>query len=65
MKNTIPRTTLNAAVFIVATILGGVGSVVGATAAVRWDLPYATASTGGVLLVAGVSVLLSAFARRR
>ncbi len=45
---------------VLATVLGALGSVVGAAAAVRWDLPFATASTAGVLGVAGASIALAA-----
>ena len=48
---------------VVATSLGALGSVAGAAAAVRLDLPYATASTAGILALTGASVVAGALGR--
>lgn len=50
---------------VVATALGALGSLVGATAAVGWDLPYVTASTAGLLAVTGACVLAAPILRLR
>lgn len=48
---------------VAAALLGGLGSLVGAAASVRYDLPFSTAAAGGALAVAGAVLLLHLFAR--
>jgi len=47
------------ATVVVATLLATLGFLVGATASVRFDLPFSTAAAGGALSVAGGSVFLA------
>lgn len=48
---------------LVAGALGALGSLAGATAAVRYDLPFATASTAGILGLAALATAVGALGR--
>lgn len=48
---------------LVSVFLAVVGFLVGATAAVRFDLPFSTASAAGALLVTGATLVLGAATR--
>jgi len=45
---------------VAAALLGGLASLLGAAASVRYDLPFSTASAGGALAVAGAVLLTRA-----
>ena len=50
---------------LAATVLGALGFLVGATAAVAWDLPFSTAAIAGSLAVSGLVVALRTLALGR